>query len=207
MIEINGQKFEYRPDCPYKYDYRKIAQKIAEAGTGEEGRKYQISTLRRLILDDLFFIVFFVLKVPIANCPFVVKVCREVEEGPKDFTLDVWAREHFKSTIITIAETIQFTLANPDAATAIFSYVRPVAKKFLFSIKEIFQNEKILHDCFQDVVFCRLREGSSVVVVGRGVDFTAWFDSQGAEHLRVGVDGGDADRRSTGAPGVRRHID
>jgi hypothetical protein len=153
VIEINGQKFEWRPDCPYKYDYRKVAQRIAEAGTGEEGRKFAIDTLRKLILDDLFFIVFFVLKIPIANCPFVVKVCREVEEGPKDYTLDLWAREHFKSTIITIAETIQYTLKNPDHATGIFSYVRPVAKKFLFSIKEAFQNEKILHDCFRDVVF------------------------------------------------------
>ena len=111
MIEINGQKFEYRSDCPYKYDYRKVANMIATKEIDE------INTLRDLILNDLFFIVFFVLKIPIANCPFVVKACREVEDGPKDFTLDVWAREHFKSTIITIAETIQYTLKNPDEAT------------------------------------------------------------------------------------------
>jgi hypothetical protein len=91
---------------------------------------------------DLFFIVQFVLKIPIANHPFVVRMCREVEDGPQDYTLDVWAREHFKSSIITIAETIQYVLGHPNDAVGIFSYVRPVAKKFLFSIKELFQHER-----------------------------------------------------------------
>jgi hypothetical protein len=147
VIEINGQKFEYRDDCPYKYDYRKVASMIATKEIDE------INTLRDLILNDLFFVVQFVLKIPIANHPFVVRMCREVEDGPKDYTLDVWAREHFKSSIITIAETIQYVLAHPDHAVGIFSYVRPVAKKFLFSIKELFQHERILHECFPDIVW------------------------------------------------------
>jgi hypothetical protein len=135
---------------PVQIRLSEVAQASTEAD-GEEGQKFG-ETLGKLILNDLF-IVYFVLKIPIANCPFVVSVCREVEGGPKDYTLDIWAREHFKSTIITIAETIQFTLKNPDASTGIFSYVRPVAKKFLFSIKEAFQNEEIFHICFPDVVF------------------------------------------------------
>jgi hypothetical protein len=147
MIEINGQAFEYRSDCPYKYDYRKVASMIATKEIDE------INTLRDLILNDLFFVVRFVLKIPIANHPFWVKCCREIEDGPEDYTLDVWAREHGKSSIITIAETIQFTLKEPNEATGIFSYVRPVAKKFLFSIKETFQNEQILHECFPEIVY------------------------------------------------------
>jgi len=147
LIEINGQKFEPIPGCPYKWDYGVLASKIASKEWPER------DALRQWILDDLFFIVYFVLKIPIANHPFVVKACRDVETGAKDYTLDVWAREHFKSTIITIAETIQFCLREPNEATGIFSYVRPVAKKFLFSIKETFQNERILHHCFPDVVW------------------------------------------------------
>lgn len=147
LIEINGQKFEYRDDCPYRYDYRKVAEMIATKEVDE------INILRDLILNDLFFIVFFILKIPIANCPFVVKSCREVEDGPKDYTLDLWAREHFKSSIITLAETLQFSLANQNSVTGIFSYVRPVAKKFLFTLKETFQKENILSDCFPDVVW------------------------------------------------------
>lgn len=149
MIEINGQKFEARSDCVYKYDYGKIAEKIAS------GEWPEIDNYRALILDDLFFIVRFVLKVPekLANHPFVVQACQDVENGPQDYTLDVWAREHFKSTIITTAETIQFCLKHPDESTGIFSYVRPVAKKFLFTIKETFQNERILSHCFPDIVW------------------------------------------------------
>jgi hypothetical protein len=147
LIVINGQKFEPRADCRYKWDYGIVASKIASKEWPER------DAIRSLILDDLFFIVHFVLRIPTANHPFVVKACRDVEMGPKDYTLDVWAREHFKSTIITIAETIQFTLKNPDEATGIFSYVRPVAKKFLFSIKETFQNERVLAYSFPDVVW------------------------------------------------------
>jgi hypothetical protein len=169
VIELNGQKFEWRDDCPYKYDYRKVAQAIAEAGTGEEGQKFGRDTFRKLILNDLFFIVYFVLKIPIANCPFVVKACREVEDGPGDFTLDVWAREHFKSTIITIAETIQYVLKNPNEATGIFSYVRPVAKKFLFSIKEAFQNEEILHICFPDIVYANCEKEAPLWSLDEGL--------------------------------------
>jgi len=149
LIEINGQKWEARPDTRYKYDYKKIADNIAS------GKWPEIDNYRALILDDLWFIVRFVLKVPdrLSNHPFVVQACQDVENGPKDYTLDVWAREHFKSTIITIAETIQFSLKEPDEATGIFSYVRPVAKKFLGSIKTVFQNEKILAHCFPDIVW------------------------------------------------------
>lgn len=147
MIEINLQKFEALPGVRYKYDYAKIATNIAS------GKWKEVDNYRALILDDLFFIVRFVLKVPIANNKFVVDACREVESGPKDYTLDVWAREHFKSTIITIAETIQYILKNPNHAVAIISYIRPVAKKFLGSIKDVFQNETILKKCFPDVVF------------------------------------------------------
>ena len=147
MIKINEQSFEALPGVQYKYDYEKIATKIAK------GEWKPIDNYRALILDDLFFIVRFVLKVPIANQKFVVDACREVEEGPKDYTLDVWAREHFKSTIITIAETIQYILKNPDHAVGIFSYVRPVSKKFLGSIMDVFQNEKMLKVCFPDVVY------------------------------------------------------
>lgn len=147
MIEINGQKFEPRGDCSYKFDYVEAAR-LVSSGEWKAEHIY-----RQLIKTDLFFIVMFVMKIPIANHPFWVKACREVEDGPGDYTLDVWAREHGKSSIITIAETIQFVLNNPDSTVGIFSYVRPVAKKFLGTIKELFQNEKILHACFPDVVW------------------------------------------------------
>jgi len=158
LIEINGVRFTPVTGIQYKYDYVQAAKNIST------GKWDDRATYRSLILNDLFFIVQFVLKIPpkVANHRFVVDMCREVESGPVDFTLDVWAREHFKSSIITIAETIQYTLANPEKVTAIFSYVRPVAKLFLGSIKDVFQKEKILHACFPDVVYADCEKEASL---------------------------------------------
>ena len=146
--------FEYNPEVlkrgGYKYDYPAIFRAIAAAGPpgSEERRVAEIRNYRTLILNDLFFIVYFVLGLDKANRVFVVQACREVEDGPDDFTLDVWAREHYKSTIITIAETIQYALKYKGRSQGIFSYAKPLAKKFLFSIKETLKTNVLLKTCF-----------------------------------------------------------
>ena len=146
-ITINGVEFLKLPGVEYKHNYGHIVADIASKRVDE------LSAYRALILNDLWFVLNFVMKIPNSNHRFVVRACREVEGGPKDYTLDVWAREHFKSTIITIGETVQWVLANPDSATGIFSYARPEAKKFLGSLKSLFQNEPMLKACFPDVVW------------------------------------------------------
>lgn len=160
MISINGIEFVKREGCAYKYDYEQLMAN-AKAGIMDPRKPnekmdpaiLEASVLRSLILDDLWFVVYFVMGVKTANHPFVVKAARDIELGPKDFTLDIWAREHFKSTLLTKAETIQDSLKDPEDSTGIFSAVRPLAKKFLFEIKETFQTSRILHACFPDVVW------------------------------------------------------
>jgi hypothetical protein len=157
VISVNGIDFEKREGCSYKYDYEKMLND-AKAGLMRGGEKadprvLELSTLRSLILDDLWFVVYFVMGVKVANHPFWVGAAREIELGPKDFTLDVWSREHGKSSLLTKAETIQFALKDPESSTGIFSAVRPLAKKFLFEIKETFQTSKILQTCFPDIVW------------------------------------------------------
>ena len=162
MIKINGIDFTPHPkigfdepfELQYKHNYLKISQDIADGNLDE------YAAYRYLVLNDLWFIVYFILKPwsdPIGkdrtNSPFTVMACREIEDGPQDFTLDVWAREHFKSTIITVAETIQYTLRNPDHSTGIFSAKRELAKAFLSSIKTIFETDKFLQALFPDVIW------------------------------------------------------
>lgn len=135
----------------------------------------EIAVLRNLILNDLWFLLYFVIK-PFAddkgrsmvNHPFVVKACQEIEDGPKDYTLDVWARFHFKSSIM-IAETIQFQLKNPEYSTGIFSHKAPVAKDFLFTIKSIFENEKMLSVCFPDVVWAEPKREAPLWSLDEGI--------------------------------------
>jgi len=153
MIEINGTKFSrHVGGGSYRHDYERIAIDIAG------GILPEIPTYRKLIATDLFFVLYFVVKPYLegqehtCNNPFVVQACKEIEEGDRDYTLDVWARFHFKSSIITIAETIQWILTNPETSTAILAYAAKPAKKFLFSIRTIFEHDFLKH-CYPDVVW------------------------------------------------------
>ena len=140
LIRINGIEFEPIPGVKYENNYVKCAEFIA-SGKWKEGDAYH-TLLRR----DLFFLVYFGLGIKTAHHPFVVQACRDVQHGSNNLRLDLWAREHFKSTIITIAETIR-TLANdPEERIAIFSWSRENSRAFTFQLKTILeQNEFIRH--------------------------------------------------------------
>jgi hypothetical protein len=131
----------------YRFDYEKILSDIAN-GVIDKRAAY-----RSLILNDLFFIVLFVMEIEKANHPFVVARCADVQDGPVTDTLDIWARYHYKSVIVTQAETIQYALKHPDHCTGIHCYVRPLAKKFLDAIKQTFEKSELLKWCFPDIVW------------------------------------------------------
>ena len=138
--------FEPVEGVEYRFNYEEIFADIAD------GRVDATGAFRNLILNDLFFIVYFVMEIPNANNKFVVDACWLVENGPKTQTLDIWAREHFKSTIITIAETIQYHLRNPEHCTCIFSFKKPAAEKFLDSIRKVYE-KPIMIQCFPDLLY------------------------------------------------------
>lgn len=121
----------------------------------EKGVLPDIPTYRDLLLNDLFFMVCFGMGIEKANHPFVVSRCKDVQGGPKTDTLDVWARYHFKSVIITQAETIQYHLKYPEHCTAIMAYVRPAAKAFLRSIKNLLEQSVFLKQCFPDILWSK----------------------------------------------------
>ena len=156
-------KFEPLPNVKYAHDYISMFEKIAS------GELQEIPTLRYLIRNDLWFILHFVLKIPKVNHPYVIYACWEVETGDADKTLDIWSREHFKSSIITIAETIQYILRDSEKCTAIFCYVRDRAEKFLFSIKETLTNNDILLKCFPDVLYNNPEREAPIWSIEKGI--------------------------------------
>lgn len=85
--------------------------------------------------------------------------CAEVQANPNGF-IDLWAREHYKSTVITFALTIQDILNDPETTIGIFSHTRPIAKAFLRQIKQEFESNEQLKAWFSDILYADPRKDS-----------------------------------------------
>ena len=110
------------------------------------------SSARKLCRTDLFFLLVVALNRPDAARQWIMERCDEVQAEPDGF-LDLWAREHYKSTIITFAKTIQDVLIDPNTTIGIFSHNRPAAKKFMAQIKIEFETNKYLRGLFPDILY------------------------------------------------------
>ena len=173
MIEINDMIFDPVEGIKYKYKYESLLKKH---------KKNEQGLFRELCLKDLWFLVYFVMRVPNANHPFVIEAAREVQDGPESNTLELWARGHFKSTIITIAETIQTILRDhvgwhdglenaryrKDSKVLLLSYTRDLAGKFAKSIKTIFETSDLLKASFPDVLYADPKKESPLWTDDKG---------------------------------------
>lgn len=86
-----------------------------------------------------------------------------IRTGTKNHTYDLQVEDtqvfianniiSHNTTVITIAETIQDVLKHPEKTHCIFSYIKPIAKRFVFTIKGTFENNKALIRLFPDVLY------------------------------------------------------
>lgn len=82
--------------------------------------------------------------------PFVFNRCWEVQNSP-DFHVDIWARGHFKSVIITELKTIQDILIDPNVTVGIYSYNATIARSFVQAIRGLLENPD-LQRLFPDII-------------------------------------------------------
>jgi len=113
-------------------------------------REVKPADMRAMLAGDLFFLLLKGMGRADLNRDFLYERCREVQARPDGY-LDLWAREHYKSTIITIGKTIQDILNDPDITVGIFSHTRPMARSFLKQIKREFENNALLQECFPHI--------------------------------------------------------
>jgi hypothetical protein len=118
----------------------------------QHGSDTHDEALRWLGRNDLFFLLTVILGRRDANHPWIFDRCREVQRSP-DGHLDLWSREHFKSSIITFALTIQDILRDPEITVGIFSHTRGIAKGFLTVIMREFKNNDLLKGLYPDVLW------------------------------------------------------
>jgi hypothetical protein len=102
--------------------------------------------------NDLFYLMVRILRRPDVNRDWLFERCREVQTNPDGY-LDLWAREHGKSSIITFGLTIQDILRDPEITVGVFSHTRPVAKTFLRQIKVEFETNEPLKMLYPDVLW------------------------------------------------------
>ena len=102
--------------------------------------------------NDRFFLLTHVLGRGDLLHPWLFDRCREVEAEP-DGHIDLWARFHGKSSIITTGGIIQEILRDPELTIAIFSVNKSVATEFLGQIKEEFENNEFLKTAHPDVCY------------------------------------------------------
>lgn len=139
-------------------DYKRVIESLSKMMKFEKE-----PFLRHLLRTDLFFLLWYGCGRYDMEHPWLLARCHEVQKNPNGF-LDLWSREHYKSTIITFGKTVQDILAShgddplpewgkEEPVFGIFSHTRPLAKGFLRQIKREFESNEFLRTLFPDVIW------------------------------------------------------
>jgi len=89
--------------------------------------------------------------------PWIYERCREVESH-RDRRLDLWARFHYKSSIITFLGTVQEVLCNPNITIGLLSFSARQAKPFLRQVMQELESNEKLYNLYSDILWEKPRQ-------------------------------------------------
>lgn len=164
---------------------RSLPQAEVELIYHQAFQRNDTQALRWLGCVDRYFLLTCLLRRPDARDPWLFARCREVEADPDDH-IDVWAREHYKSTIITFAGAIQEVLKDQEITIGIFSHDKPTAKAFVKQIKLELEENELLKSLYPDVLWANPKkeapwwsEDTGIVVKRKGNPKEATIEPSG----------------------------
>jgi len=107
---------------------------------------------RNLIRGDLFYLLAYACGRKDMMHPWIFDRCREVQKNPNGY-IDLWSREHHKTSIISFGLTLQDILNDPDITFGLFSHTRPIAKGLVRQLKRELEMNIILKENFDDILY------------------------------------------------------
>lgn len=118
--------------------------------------------------NDRFFLLTGLLNRTDAINEWVYNRCREVEADPDGY-LDLWARAHYKTTVIVFAGIIQELLIDPEITICIFGGTDDIAKPSLAQIMGELETNDYLKRIYADVLWQNPRKEAPVWSKGDGL--------------------------------------
>ena len=142
----------------------------------KRSEKEQKEYLRSLYRTDLYALLRYGLRRPDVDHPWVFDRCREVQRNMNG-VLDLWAREHYKSTVLTFAGSIFRIIRSHgyeapedrEVTIGIFSHTKPIAKGFLRQIKYELETNEHLHAVFDDIFYANPKKDASKWTEDEGI--------------------------------------
>lgn len=133
-------------------EYGNIFERCIREGGEKGGHELLHMAMRALCQNDLFYLLAFVLGRVDVRRQWLYERCVDIQAEPDGY-LDLWAREHYKSTIITFALTIQDILNDPNITVGIFSHTKSISRGFLKQIKFELETNERLKRLFPDILY------------------------------------------------------
>jgi phage terminase large subunit-like protein len=146
------------------------AQRDAEQAGGDVIYEW----IREMCLLDLWFLLTWAMNRsdmnnrPEINPDWLWARTMEVQCNPND-KIDLWAREHYKSTIITFGLTVHDILEDPERTFGLFSVAQPLAQDFLKQIKQEFETNLELKMAFPDILYMDPERESPCWGIDKGI--------------------------------------